>query len=41
MVKRLTKAIALVLVNVPQTDIEDLVALIAEVAIHIPGAYEA
>lgn len=27
--------------QVPQADIEDLVALIAEAALHIPGAYEA
>lgn len=27
--------------QVPQADIEDLVALIAEAALHIPGSYEA
>ena len=27
--------------QVPQADIEDLVTLIAEAALHIPGAYEA
>ncbi|MES1026671.1 putative toxin-antitoxin system toxin component, PIN family [Gloeocapsa sp. BRSZ] len=27
--------------QIPQADIEDLVRLIAEIAIHIPGAYEA
>lgn len=33
--------IKLIRKNVSQTDTEDLVALIAEVALHIPGAYEA
>lgn len=27
--------------QIPQADIEDLVRLIAEIALHIPGAYEA
>lgn len=33
--------VQLMLKQVPQTDIEDLVTLIAEIALHIPGAYEA